>query len=113
MNRPRFVSEDGLIIECQLDIHEAADTLRHRMGHLWSLSSRLLEKTVCISCGRARLRPSRGFPAAVAKTDEPLQSNSQQLSCGLTEPHAAARTECTDRIDRLHLFGYIVYRCIT
>jgi hypothetical protein len=45
MNRPRFVSKDGLIIECQLDIHEATDTLRQRMGHLWSLASRLLEKT--------------------------------------------------------------------
>jgi hypothetical protein len=44
MNRARFVSEDGLIIEGQLDIHEATDTLRRRMGHLWSLPSRLLEK---------------------------------------------------------------------
>jgi hypothetical protein len=26
---------------------------------------------------------------------------------------APVRTECTDRIDRLHLFGYIVYRCTT
>jgi hypothetical protein len=44
MNRARLVSEDGLIIECQLDIHEATDTLRRRMGHLWSLPSSLSEK---------------------------------------------------------------------
>jgi len=30
-----------------------------------------------------------------------------------TEEQRKALLSCTDRIDRLHLFGYIVYRCAT
>jgi hypothetical protein len=29
---------------------------------------------------------------------------------GEAKREAPAQAECTDRIDRLHLFGYIVYR---
>jgi hypothetical protein len=44
---------------------------------------------------------------------QPIFNRLEARPENLGQGFGRARLRCTDRIDRLHLFGYIVYRCAT